>query len=76
MSIQSARNFLSKAAKDEEFRKRLGGCKSGADRNQFAQGAGFEFTAEELRAAVDELQDADLEVISGGTCTNECAQVW
>jgi predicted ribosomally synthesized peptide with nif11-like leader len=68
MSIQSARDFLTKVAKDEEFRKRLGGCKSGAEQQQFAQGAGFEFTGEEMKAAAGELQDADLDVISGGSC--------
>ena len=76
MSIQSARDFLTKVSKDEEFRKRLGGCKSGSDQYQFAQGAGFEFTRDEVKAAAGELQDADLEVISGGACaaceTHEC----
>ena len=68
MSIQSARDFLTKAAKDEEFRKGLDGCKSRAEQQQFAQGAGFEFTPDEMKAAGSELQDADLEVISGGSC--------
>jgi len=68
MSIQSARDFLTKVSKDEEFRTRLGGCKTGADRYQFAQGAGFEFTGDEMRAAASELQDADLDGISGGSC--------
>ena len=68
MSIQSARDFLTKVSKDEEFRKRLGGCKSGADQYQFAQGAGFEFTRDEMKTAASELQDADLDVISGGSC--------
>ena len=68
MSIESARDFLTKVAKDEELRKRLGGCKSRADHYQFAQGAGFEFTRDEMRAAAGELQDADLDVISGGSC--------
>ena len=79
MSIQSARDFLTKVSKDEEFRTRLGGCKTGADRYQFAQGAGFEFTRDEMKAAAGELQDADLEVISGGACTacetHECGIV-
>ena len=66
MSIQSARDFLTKVSKDEEFRTRLGGCKSRAEQQQFAQGAGFEFTGDEVKAAASELQDADLEVISGG----------
>jgi len=68
MSIQSARDFLTKLSKDEEFRKRLGGRKSGADQYQFAQVAGFEFTRDEMKAAAGELQDADLDVISGGSC--------
>ena len=67
MSIQSARDFLTKVSKDEEFRKRLGGCKTRADQYQLAQGAGFEFTGDEMRAAAGELQDADLDVISGGS---------
>ena len=71
MSIQSARDLLTKVSKDEEFRKRLGGCETGADRYQFAHGAGFEFTGDEMKAAASELQDADLDVISGGCCGSE-----
>jgi len=76
MSMQSARDFLTKVAKDEEFSKRLSGCKTRADQYQLAQGAGFEFTGDEMKAAGSELQDADLDVISGGccgfTCENDC----
>jgi predicted ribosomally synthesized peptide with nif11-like leader len=73
MSIQSARDFLAKVGKDEEFRRRLGGCKTRADQYQLAQGAGFEFTRDEMKAAAGELQDADLDVISGGIgCGNVC----
>jgi len=68
VSIQSARDFLTKLSKDEEFRKGLGGCKTRADQYQFAQGAGFEFTGDEMKAAASELQDADLDLISGGSC--------
>ena len=68
MSIQSARDFLTKVSKDQEFRKGLGGCKTRVDQYQFAQGAGFEFTGDEMKAAASELQDADLDVISGGSC--------
>jgi predicted ribosomally synthesized peptide with nif11-like leader len=74
MSIQSARDFLTKVAKEEEFRTRLGGCKSGADQYQFAQGAGFEFTADEMKAAASELQDVDLETISGGSCCGQSCE--
>ena len=68
MSIESARDFLTKVSKDEEFRKGLGGCKTRAEQQQFAQGAGFEFTGDEVKAAAGELQDADLDLISGGSC--------
>ncbi len=66
MSIQSARDFLVKAAKDEEFRKRLDGCNTEAELHRFAREAGFTFTEGEVRAARAELQDADLDLISGG----------
>ena len=76
MSIQSARDFLAKVSKDEEFRKGLDGCKTGADRYQLAQGAGFEFTGDEMKVAAGELQDADLAVISGGVgCTTDYCTV-
>ena len=68
MSIESARDFLTKVAKDEEFRKGLNGCKTRTDQYRLAQGAGFEFTGDEMKAAASELQDADLDVISGGSC--------
>ena len=68
MCVQSARDFLTKVSKDEEFRKELGGCKTRAEQQQFAQGAGFDFTGDEMKAAASELQDADLDVISGGSC--------
>ena len=59
---------MARLAKDEEFRKGLGGCKNRADQYELAQGAGFEFTGDEMKAAASELQDADLDVISGGSC--------
>ena len=71
MSIQSARDFLKKVSEDEEFRKGLTSCQSGAEQEQFARGAGFEFSRDEIRAASGELQDADLDTISGGNCSCE-----
>ena len=68
MSVQSAHDFLTKVSKDEQFRKQLGGCKTSADQQQFARGAGFEFTRDEIRAVAGELQDADLDVVSGAGC--------
>ncbi len=67
MSIQSARDFLTKVAKDKKFRAELVGCRTEAERQEFALKAGFQFTSNEIAAARTELQDADLDGISGGT---------
>ncbi len=66
MSIQSARDFLSKVASDGEFRKGLTGCKTKTDQLRYAQRAGYDFTGEEVGAARTELQDRDLDSVSGG----------
>jgi predicted ribosomally synthesized peptide with nif11-like leader len=71
MSIESARDFLTKVAKDEKFRNGLRARKTKAEQQQFAQGAGFEFTVDEIKAVQGELQDAELDVISGGSCLCE-----
>ena len=55
MSIENARDFLAKIAKDDEFRKGLAGCNTRAEQQQFARGAGFEFTGDEVKAAAGEL---------------------
>lgn len=78
MSIESARQFVAKVAKDEEFQEKLGACKSRAEQLQFAQAAGFEFTGDEIRAAQSELQDSDLDAVSGSGCCgceNDCCEV-
>ncbi len=66
MSIQNARDFLTRLAKDENLRNGLSGCKTNAERRQFALGAGFDFTGDELKAARSEIQDVELDAIAGG----------
>ena len=73
MSIENARDFLAKIAKDDEFRKGLAGRNTRAEQQQFARGAGFEFTGDEVKAA-GELQDADLDTISGGKCCGQTCE--
>ena len=68
MSVQSAREFMARVAGDETFRQGLGGCKSRAEQHAFARAAGFDFTVEELKAASAEIQDSDLDTMSGGSC--------
>ncbi len=75
MSIQSARDFLAKLGNDEQFRQGLSCCKTEAEQQKFAHSAGFQFTSAEMKAARGELQDADLDNISGGSPTSvTCVQ--
>ncbi len=76
MSIEGARGFLARLAEDAQFRKGLGDCKTEDEQLKFALRAGFNFTSVELRTARGELQDADLDGITGGasiasTCLQE-----
>ncbi len=68
MSIQSARDFLSKVANDEKFRTGFGGCKTQADQEDYVRTAGFSFTRDEMNLVRSEIQDADLDAVSGGCC--------
>ncbi len=68
MSIQGARDFLNRVGKDEGFRKQLGRCTNRTEQQQLAQSLGFEFSADEMKTAAGELQDVDLDGVSGGNC--------
>ena len=68
MSMESARQFLSRVESDEGFRQGLGACKSREAQHEFARAAGFDFTVDEVRAASTEIQDDDLDRVSGGNC--------
>ncbi len=68
MSIQSARDFLTRMTKDEKFRKAFGDCKTGIEQQQYARASGFDFTVDEIKEVRNELQDADLDAVSGGCC--------
>ena len=69
MSVESAKDFLKKYAKDGDFRAKLEGAASNEDRKKMTKDAGFDFTKEELKEAMGgsaELSDEDLEKVSGG----------
>ena len=69
MSVQSAKDFLKKFAKDDEFRTQLEKAADLEARQAIVKGAGFEFTKAELQecaGANSELSDADLEKVAGG----------
>ena len=71
MSIESAKEFLKKLAKDEVFRKSLENASSDEERKKIVKDTGFYFTKddlEELAAQVSgELSDGELEQVAGGS---------
>lgn len=78
MSIESARAFVGKVSKDDVFRKQLSSCKNRDEQQRFAKAAGFDFTGDEIKTAQSEIQDADLDQVSGAgccLCEMDCCEV-
>lgn len=77
MSIESAKALYSRLTTDEAFLSEFEQTASQKERIQMLQAAGYEFTLEESKAAIaqiqtsnfsdDELSDPDLQLASGGT---------
>ncbi|MBF0516049.1 MAG: Nif11-like leader peptide family natural product precursor [Nitrospirae bacterium] len=67
MSIESARSFMTKLNTDLIFRNKFASAKNDSERDKFAQEEGFDFTASEIREAIDELTRA-----AGGGHTCQC----
>lgn len=67
MSMESAKLFLARMTNDEEFAAKILVCKDAKQRLQTAREEGFDFTAEDLNRARNELSDADLDMVAGGT---------
>ena len=76
MSVESASAFYVRTTTDEAFRRQLEQAASKEERQQILQVAGYDFTPEEWRTVIveiqtstpasDELSDAQLEAVSGG----------
>ena len=69
MSVESAKNFLKKFAKDDDFRAQLEKAADLEARQVITKAAGFDFTKAELHECVgasSELSDDDLENVAGG----------
>ena len=70
MSVESAKAFLKRLSKDEDFRKSLENAASDEERRNIVKEAGFEFTKDDLKALADsaksELSEEELEKVAGG----------
>jgi predicted ribosomally synthesized peptide with nif11-like leader len=80
MSIEGARAFWKKAVEDKDLQQKLEAAADDKQREEIARAAGFIFTMEELKQAINEavaggqagqeLTDEALESVWGGTTTN------
>ena len=71
MSKESAIEFLERVDRDEEFKKEIAAAKDDEARWEIVKGAGFDFTKEDLRDAIQEktggeLSDDELAHVTGG----------
>ncbi len=66
MSIESARLFMERMKKDEEFRNRVIAGEDNEARLKLVKSEGFDFTKDEFLAVHGELSDAELEKVGGG----------
>lgn len=66
MSLESAKAFMERINTDEDFNRKVSGCKSQEARMSFAKSEGFDFTPEDIEIANAEISDEELAGISGG----------
>ena len=59
MTVDAARGFCCRMIGDNSFRNAVQGATSPDERTRLATDAGFEFTADDLEAALAELAEAD-----------------
>ena len=67
MSLESARACIERIKSDEEFARKIRACNNAGERSEIAMAAGFDFTSADMKAARQELSEADLTAINGGT---------
>ncbi len=81
MSVDSAKSFMSRVLRDEDFASQIGGAGGQEERLQAIKDAGYDFTPDDLKGVLpagvtldqlqalegaDELPDALMEAVVGG----------
>ena len=72
MSIESAKEFLERVKNDEDFKKEVAEIATAEKRMEFVKTQGFDFKKEELDTITSELDDDELDFVSGGIFDSEC----
>jgi len=73
MSMEQVKTFIEKMKSDEAFSKRIMAIEDTDERFQAIREAGFDFSKEELGEAGKEIDDTELEAVSGGACAGKGA---
>lgn len=71
MSLENARKFLEQLKIDDELNKRVMASDDVEESAKIAKEAGFDCTREEIKEAYNDLSDADLDAISGGSRSHQ-----
>jgi predicted ribosomally synthesized peptide with nif11-like leader len=86
MSVDSAKSFMSRVIRDEDFASQIGGAGGQEERLQAIKDAGYDFTPDDLKGVLpagvtldqlqalegtDELPDALMEAVVGGKSSTE-----
>ena len=66
MSVESAKLFIERMKTDKEFAQKVTDCKDTEARIAFVKAAGFDFTSDEAKKATGELNEEELDALSGG----------
>ncbi len=71
MSVESVKQFIDRIKNDTAFRAEFSALSDDAARQHFLTEQGFKFTTQEMTQLADELGEADLDSVVGGTMTCE-----
>ena len=76
MSIKSAKEFLERISKDEEFHKSCAALENVEQKDVFFKKNGFDFSKEEFEEVLSELNDSDLDGVAGGLAAPSKRDRW
>jgi len=81
MSIESAKGYMARLKTDEEFRNRISSTPDRGIRESSIRAEGFDWDEGDIKAAVAEMPDEELEAVGGGACrmaggVAKCGVTW
>lgn len=75
MSLEQAKLFIERTKTDEAFREKILALEEVADRLRLAKEEGYDFSEEEIKEAVGESGDTDVDDVSAAKSGNLCMNI-